>query len=129
MYSLYLCALLTIGQDPVDVEGQPLAANVVRLLEALDYLGAPLPTETVTTIKQACDQRDARRIQQLLDPYALLLVSINPESRVKVERGATRAVLQQSGFTPQVIKVINHRTVTQRLAIDSPQSCPVYAGV
>ena len=29
--------------DPVDVEGQPLAANVERVVRALESLGAPLP--------------------------------------------------------------------------------------
>src|SRR6185503_19804159 len=93
-----LSALLTIAAEPVEVEGQPLAANVMRLLEALDYLGAPLPPESAAAIKQACTQRDGRGIQQLLDPQVLAIVSIDPESRVKVERGTARAALQQSGF-------------------------------
>ena len=28
---------------PVAVEGQPLASNIQRLIEALQFLGAPLP--------------------------------------------------------------------------------------
>src|SRR4029453_16680110 len=32
---------------PVDVEGQPLASNVRRVLKALEYLGTPLATEHV----------------------------------------------------------------------------------
>jgi hypothetical protein len=117
------------GQDPVAVEGQPLAANASRLVEALEYLGAPLPTETVAALADAGRRRDADRLQRLLDPHALLLVSLNPESRVKVQRGPARAALQQAGFTPVIVKVINQSTVTKRLHITSPQSGPVYAGV
>jgi hypothetical protein len=37
--------------------------------------------------------------------------------------------LQQAGFTPVIVKIANESTVTKRLAITSPQSGPVYAGV
>lgn len=115
--------------EAVEVEGQPLAANVLRLVEALTYLGAPLPEPLSRELAQAADRRDAQRLQRLLDPQVLLVVSLNPESRVKVERGPAKAALQQAGFTPALIKVVNHSTVTQRLRIDSPQAGPVYAGV
>src|SRR5262249_49462457 len=49
--------------SPVAVEGQPLAANVKRLLQALDYLGAPLPTDTHRALTAACNEQDAARIQ------------------------------------------------------------------
>lgn len=32
------------------VEGQPLAANVLRVLEALQFLGSPLPAERTAAI-------------------------------------------------------------------------------
>lgn len=115
--------------ETVEVEGQPLAANVKRLMEAMEYLGAPLPAEVSKSLKDAADARDAQKLQQLLDPYVLLVVSLNPESRVKVARGPAPAVLQQAGFTPVLVKVINDSTVTEELRIKSPQSGPVYAGV
>ncbi len=113
---------------PVEVEGQPLAANVQRLLQALDSLGAPLPEETRKALQTPLAERDARKVQQLLDPYVLVAVSLNPESRVKVARGPAKAVLQQAGFTPVLVKVINDSTVTKPLRIASPQGGPVYAG-
>jgi hypothetical protein len=121
-----LFALLLFAQDPVDVEGQPLAANVDRLLQALDFMGAPLPAETRDALKAA--GTDARRIQQILDPQALLLVSINPESRVKVARGAGPAVLQQGGYTPILIKVVNDSPVKGTPHLTSPQSGPLMTG-
>jgi hypothetical protein len=113
----------------VEVEGQPLAANVKRLLDALALLGAPLPADAQTALKEAVDARNAAKIQKVLDAHVLLTVSLNPESRVKVSRGPARAVLQEAGFTPVVVKVVNESTVTKALRISSPQSGPVYSGV
>jgi hypothetical protein len=112
----------------LDVEGQPLAANVKRLLEAMEFLGAPLAADT-RAIAAAADARDPKKLQQLLDPRVLFVVRLNPESRVRVARGPAAADLQQGGFTPVLVKVINLSTVTQRLNVTSPQAGPVYAGV
>lgn len=114
--------------EVVQVEGQPLGANVKRLISALDYLGAPLPEKLVQKLTAASQQRDAKAIQELLDSEVLCVVSLNPEVRTKVARGPAKAVLQQGGFTPFVIKVINQSTVTRQLQIFSPQAGPVYSG-
>ncbi|MFN0056568.1 MAG: CehA/McbA family metallohydrolase [Planctomycetales bacterium] len=112
----------------VAVEGQPLAANVRRVVQALELIGTPLPAELAAELEQAALQRDHRRLQQLLDPRALFVVAINPESRVKVSRGPAPARLQQAGYTPILIKIINESTVTKKLLIVSPQGGPPYAG-
>jgi hypothetical protein len=117
------------GLRVVAVDGQPLAANIQRLTEALEYLGAPLPLDLRTELSRAGKARDATRLQELLDPRVLLAVHINPEVRVKVGRGPAPAVLQQAGYTPVVVKVVNESTGTQRLRIGSPQAGPVYAGM
>ena len=114
--------------EVVDVEGQPLGANVKRLIAALDYLGAPLSDDLVQKLTAASEQRDARQIQELLDSEVLCVVSLNPEVRTKVARGPAGAVLQQGGFTPFLIKVINQSTVTRQLQISSPQAGAVYSG-
>src|SRR5262249_29540547 len=95
--ALTLTAALALAAppDPVPVEGQPLAANVTRVIQALDSLGAPLPADLARQLKEAGDARDARRLQELLDPQVLLVVTINPEGRVKMARGPGPAVLQQ----------------------------------
>jgi len=134
--ALALCALsassLLRGDDAlpvVAVEGQPLAANVRRVLQALDLLGQPLPASEHTALEAAAKDRDHSRLQSLLDKHVLLVVAINPESRVKVGRGPAAGRLQQGGFTPVLVKIINESTITKRLQITSPQSGPVYAGV
>jgi hypothetical protein len=114
--------------EVVATEGQPLAANTGRLLEALQFLGAPLSAETTTALKAAITVRDARKIQELLDPQVLLQITINPESRVKVARGPAAATLQQGGSVPVLVKVLNESTVKKALHITSPQAGPIFAG-
>jgi hypothetical protein len=111
------------------VDAQPLGANIVRLLDALDFLGAPAGDELRRDVAAAARARDADRLQQLLDDRVLLVVHINPESRVKVARGPAAAVLQQAGYTPAIVKILNESRGTARLGIGSPQAGPVYAGM
>src|SRR5687768_396219 len=58
----------------IAVDGQPLAANVARVVEALDYLGVPLAAQTRVAIAAAGQARDARLLQELLDPLVLFSV-------------------------------------------------------
>src|SRR5438874_1995246 len=94
------------ADDPVAVEGQPLAENAKRLLQALDVLGAPLAQEDMAKLQDAIKAQDAIKIQKLLDPHVLVLISINPEARVKAKRGDAKAILQQGGYTPVLLKVV-----------------------
>jgi Ca2+-binding EF-hand superfamily protein len=113
---------------PIEVEGQPVARNVSRLLEAYKFLGRPLPAEEAKKLEQAIEARDAIKLQQLLDPHVLAVVSLSPEARVKAARGPADPVLQQGGFTPVLLKVVNESGVKQALNVNSPQAAPVYAG-
>ena len=79
----FAMAGIALGADAlsaVSVEGPPLAANVERLAEALDYLGSPLPPELHAALTQAGRERDAQKLQQLLDPRVLLVVRLDPEA-------------------------------------------------
>ena len=130
---LSFCATLAArSAEPLEVipvPGQPLAANATRLVQAFEFLGASLPQTTVAALEPATTAHDAARIQVLLDPHVLFVVLINPESRVKVQRGPTAAVLQQAGYTVALVKIINQSTVTSELRISSPQAGQVYAGM
>jgi len=116
-------------EPAVPVAAQPLAANVTRLVEALDFLGASLPVDVKQSLAKAAQKSDAERLQQVLDEHALFIVELNPESRVKVRRGPARALLQQGGYTPVIVKVVNLSTVTQELRVSSAQAGQVYAGM
>ena len=111
-----------------DVEAQPLAAQIKRLVAALELLGAPLPADSAQPLAAAIEARDATALQKLVDRHALLVVSINPESRVKVRRGPAGAELQQGGFMPVLMKIINESTSTAKLKLTSPQGGARYAG-
>jgi hypothetical protein len=117
--------LLLSVQEPVEVEGQPLAANVERLQQALEFLGRPLPAATAEALREA--GRDAARIQRALDPEAAFEVRLDAEPRVSRGRGG--AVLQQAGWTPLLVKVVNPAGTVRPLKVSSPQAGPVYAGV
>ncbi len=120
------------GAGPVAriaVEAQPLGANIERLLQALDYLGAPLAPRLRRDVTTAAQARDADKLQQLVDDRVMLVVHINPEMRVRVARGPAAAVLQQAGYTPAIVKILNESRGTPRLRIGSPQAGPVYAGM
>ena len=91
--ALLPCLARAQSLQAVDAEAQPVAANVGRVLQALEVLGSPLPAETTAALKTAIDNRDAKKIQELLDPHVLIQVTLNPESRVKVARGPATATL------------------------------------
>lgn len=107
---------------------QPLMSNVRRVLQALEALGHPLPEETSSQLLPAIESGQMSLIEAAIDPAVLAVVSVSPEERVSVQRGAGKAILQQAGYSPSLIKVINHSTSTARLRVSSPQAGPVYAG-
>src|SRR5688500_8105226 len=104
------------------VEAQPLFSQVTRLNEALTFLGSSLSAKDALLIKQMEHLNDkekiVRGIQDILDPYCLAMVDINPEARVKVLRGPAKAKLIQNGWTSFLIKVRNEAGVTARLDVE-----------
>jgi hypothetical protein len=135
-YSLALLACVVVAGGsraadlPIvdDVEGQPLAANAARLAKALEFLGTPLPDATSKALTKAIDAKDAKKVQEVLDAYVLFAVTVNPEARVKVNKGPGNTTLQQAGWTPVLVKVTNESTVKKQLKIMSPQGGAVYSG-
>jgi len=104
---------------------QPLAAQITRLITALEALGEPLPASDVATLRGAINSADesaaTQTIISLLDRRVLMEVTINPEVRVSVRRGAVPAALIQAGWRAFLIKVNNQAGATMPLAIRSPQ--------
>src|SRR5262245_6745657 len=111
---LWLAPLAADDVLPViSVEGQPLAANVTRVVQGLELLGRGLSEDQAAKLAAAASDRDAARLQMLVDPHVLLVVAINPESRVKVLRGPAKPELQQAGYEPVLVKVINEASITK----------------
>jgi|688.fasta_scaffold00821_29 hypothetical protein len=120
----------TIAQEAIlDVERQPLEASVNRLAESLEFLGEALSKEQrdrlVSLAAEAEDQKVILELQKLLDPLCLAVVSINPESRVKVAAGQANAILVEKGWRTFLVKVINEGGVTAPLRFTSPQAQPM----
>jgi len=113
----------------VDVEFQPFAAQVRRVVEALDNAGEPLPREVKGRIDRAIKMTDSpstvREIQKILDERCLIGVDINPESRVKAVQGPASPRLVQHGWRVFLVKVRNEAGVTAELVAGSPNAAPL----
>jgi len=116
-----VCGVAAAQELPVvpSVELQPLAAQVSRLLEALQFLGEPLPADESAAVKSATD---VTAIQKVLDRHCLVGVEINPESRVKAQEGPAKAQLVEQGWRTFLVKVINQAGITPVLVAESPNA-------
>lgn len=112
------------------VDPQPLLAQAIRLNDALNFLGSSLSDEDqqrLTALQnKPLTEETSQLIQQILDPYCLAFVDINPESRVKVSRGPAKAVLMQHGWRSFLVKVHNEAAATALLKVESPNSAPAF---
>jgi hypothetical protein len=114
----------------VNVAFQPLAAQVERLIQAMAYIGAPLSDGDVSTLRAAMKSTNEvealRTIQATLDRHCLIMVHINPESRVKLARGPAAPNLIEQGWRAFLVKVDNQAGVTAEPKAESPHAEPVY---
>ncbi len=111
------------------VEPQPLLAQAIRLSEALSFLGSSLSKEDVKRLKELqqkpLSQETSKLIQNILNPYCLAMIDINPEARVKVLRGPAGAKLIQGGWTSFLVKVHNQAGITAELKAESSNAAPL----
>lgn len=110
------------------VEFQPFAAQITRVLQALDMLGDPLPdadTRELQSLIVKGGTSSVERMQHILDKHVLAGVDINPESRVKVQQGQAKPELIEQGWRTFLVKVHNEAGVTAVLAVQSPNAGPV----
>ncbi len=108
------------------IDAQPLKAQVRRVVQALEYLGSPLSQDQRQALETAYGEtRESdgqKMLEEILDARVLVVVQINPESRVKVTRGQAPAILMENGWSTYLVKVVNEAGVTARLRVASPQS-------
>ncbi|MCA9035254.1 MAG: CehA/McbA family metallohydrolase [Planctomycetaceae bacterium] len=122
------------GQDQLplvmSVERQPLTAATKRIIEAMEFAGAPIDVATLAKLDQAfAADRDADAIEQIqkaLDPLCVAMVNINAESRVKVSEGPAPKELIEQGWTAFLVKVHNEAGINPPLQVESPNAAPVY---
>lgn len=124
-FALSLRLLAAADVPVIEVEPQPFLAAIASLIDATDYLGSPFTPADKTALQTAIREHDAAAVataQRILDGYALFVVNINPEQRVKVAQGPAKPVLDESGWRQFLVKVVNEAGVTARLAGSSPQA-------
>ena len=113
-----------------DVDLQPLAAQILRVVEALDILGQPLLPADKAKIDKAIGSDDPKvgvqTLQEVMDRHCLIGIDINAESRVKAAQGRAPARLVQNGWTVFLVKVHNEAGVTAELQATSPNAEPIY---
>ena len=118
------------GGPRTSIPLQPLADQARQLETTLEFLGQPLAAADQAGINAAFAKAEpeaaVKQTEAILDKYALVIVTINPESRVSVKRGPAAAGLIQNGTRLFLVKVINQAGVSAPLAVESPNSGPVY---
>lgn len=108
---------------------QPLAAEIQRLVVALQSIGTPLSDPDAAALHTAytssIEGQGIAQIQHILDPHVLLEARINPEGRVSVSRGQAKAELVEHGWRTFLIKVNNEASASSSFKIYSPQAEPM----
>jgi hypothetical protein len=113
-----------------DADWPALRTGCIDLASTMQSLQGPLSSRQLRDLRELLtaspkDQADAtRQVQALLDPFALVAVRINPESRVKVARGPAPARLSLDRPSYFLIKVVNEAGVTHALVVSGPQIRP-----
>ena len=137
---LLLACALTLSFSPAvradglpivtDVQQQPLVAATERLIEAMNYVGAPFSQADLKTLRAAMRNTDATKsivgIQRVLDKYCVAGVKISPESRVKVAEGDAKKELVQPGWRTLLVKSSNQAGINPRLIAASPNAAPQF---
>src|SRR5262245_40812271 len=111
------------------VEFQPLAAQTKRLLDALDYLGSPLPEADRKALDAARNAENKAEgiaaIQAVLDKHCLAGVVLG-ESNIETVAGPARPELAEQGWRVFLVKVINPEGVDKlELRPESPNARPM----
>ncbi len=108
---------------------QPLAAQIKRLLDALQSIGEPLPAAQRAALQAAFNSHTeaagVSSIQEVLDAYVLLNIEINPEDRVTLSRGRAKAELVEQGWTTFLVKVLNDAGDASTLNLGCQQAGPM----
>src|SRR5688572_16445261 len=115
----------------VDVEWQPLAAQLKRVSEALSFQGSPITPadqDALNALLSKGGEDAVEKAQEIFDAYCLFGVQINPESRVKVSQGPTKPALVEQGWRTFLVKVHNEAGVTAELRAISPHAQSLFSG-
>ncbi|MAT69419.1 MAG: hypothetical protein CMJ58_07820 [Planctomycetaceae bacterium] len=106
-------------------EPQPLSVQVERLVEALDYIGNPLPQPAAERLRSLSEEDDpteaAKLVQEVLDPFCIAAVEIDDARLVAVGAAGEHELVEQ-GWRSYLVKVCNRGELTTRLHVESPNA-------
>ncbi|MEW4486644.1 CehA/McbA family metallohydrolase [Thalassoglobus sp. JC818] len=112
-----------------EVESQPLLASIARLIEAMEYIGSPLPQSTIDELNRLSEIEDqevvTQKVQQLLDPLCLAGVALQESGPPTVTAGKAPRELLEQGWRTFLVKVVNEPGHRTRLLIESPNAQPL----
>ena len=112
------------------VDFQPLEAQIKRLLDALDYLGSPLPEADKKALQSTLAGKDKTQaiadLQTILDRHCLAGVRIAEGNKLETLIGPAKPELAEQGWRVFLVKVINPGGVDKvELRADSPNARPL----
>jgi hypothetical protein len=119
----------TPAAPETDIPLQPVALQISRLQNTMEFLGQPRPRQKRQLADAVANDSESvavSAIQMALDPFVLAVVDINAESWVKVQHGAARSEVVQNGSRFFLVEVNNRAHVTSRLTVISKNSGPVF---
>jgi hypothetical protein len=113
------------------VDRQPLAAQAMRVADALELLGVPLPAAERKVLEAAGTSRDEAKsiesIQTILDKHCLAGVRVAGKGQIEVMVGAAKPELAEQGWRVFLVKVANPTGVKQlELRAESPNALPLF---
>lgn len=130
--ALVLCfASIAVAESPLPrvtiSNWQEVRGDGRQLAEGLKKRTDSVPAAVIRKLEAlfAEENPDAEtagdRLQDVLDPWCLIAVRINPESRVKAERGPMATDLEFGRTRVVLIKVMNDGGITPPLAVDGDE--------
>src|SRR5438067_1105534 len=134
---LVLAAPVGAAELPVvqKVERQPLAAQALRVAEALEFLGVPLSSAEKQALQNAATDKDeaaaVRQIQAVLDRNCLAGVRITGGDKPSLvcQAGPAKPELAEQGWRVFLVKVDNPQGVKQlQLRPESPNAAQLFKG-
>lgn len=112
-----LALLLTVNlvwAEPPEIIpiGEPERAQVAARWESFlklvpEMKPRGLSGDTLEKVQQAISDRNTKQWQELLDAHTLAIVNINPEGRVKLQRGPAELPLKENQTSTILIKIVN----------------------
>ncbi len=112
------------------VEAQPLLSQALRVGEALSFIGNSLPEHAMKRLHELknlpYNEKTVQAVQEILDPYCLAIVEINPEARVKVSAGPAKPALIQEGWKSYLVKINNQAHIVTKIVAESPNASPLF---